>query len=157
VDGLLLKLLADPTGRPGYWFARLFAGVLQDLDLLWWFPVAQPWMAAPDGFAEDGPLWRRGGLRRYGRHFAEEDIELWGFASSALPAPSEAGAAGILRYTDSTCWELYTVMPGVLDRVAADARGMADVLVVRGRSDRRAEAFGQAGLREVWRRMNGRW
>jgi hypothetical protein len=156
VNGVLVRLLADTTGCPSHWFGLAFGPVLADLDVLHWCPDGQPWMGAPAHFDEDGPVWRRGGLGRYWRHFAEEYIELWGFASAAPPRLREQNAAAVLRYTDSTCWELYTDLPGVAERAFQHAASLPQVVAARARSDRRGEAFGFVGLSEVWRAMRGR-
>jgi hypothetical protein len=145
VNGVLVRLLADPTGRPSHWFGQAFGPVLPDLDVLHWHPVAQPWMGAPAHFDEDGEVWRRGGLGRYWRHLAEEYIELWGFASSAPPRLCERDAVAVLRYTDSACWELYTDLPGVAERAFQHARFVPEVVAARARSDRRARHSGTPG------------
>jgi len=153
MDGLLLKLLEDRTGRPGYWFGRLFGPVLDRLDGLWWHPLSQPWMGAPDDFDEEGPLWRPGSLRRYGGRLAEEFIELWGFESDSPPRLDDDEAAALLLYTDSTCWELYTRLPGLCQALRAGLRGAGGVAVYPSHSGRRRSAFHAAGLAEVWAAM----
>jgi hypothetical protein len=130
LDGLLLKLLEDPTGAPGRWFWKLFQLIRKDLDRLFWCFPSQPWMGAPDGFAEDESaaapfdgdgqtsvmLWRPGSLGQYAHRFAEEFIELWGIeptrddphqlaARYNTATPSEGGE--ILRH-HARVWLLYT-------------------------------------------------
>jgi hypothetical protein len=155
VEGVLVRLLADTTGHPSFWFGKVFSPVLPALDALRWHPTCQPWMGAPDHFDEEGDLWRRGSLSRYWRNLAEEYIELWGFPASSQPHISEQDAVAFLMYTDSTCWELYTSLPGVPERVFSFANGLHHVVAARARLDRRGEAFGFVGLSAFWRAMRG--
>lgn len=155
MNGVLVRLDADKTGRPAHWFGQIFDPALPDLDVLNWYPVYPPWMGEPAHFEEDGEVWRRGALGRYWRSFGEEYIELWGFATASPPRLFKQEAVAILQYTDSTCWEMYTDLPGVAERTFAHARGLPQVVAVRARSDRRGEAFGFAGLSDAWRTMRG--
>jgi len=150
VDGVLVRLLADKTGNPSVWFGRLFSAVLPDLNRLRWYAPWQPWMGPPAHFDEEGDLWRRGALARYWRSFAEEYIELWGFAAPP-PTLQREGAVALLLYSDGTCWELYSDQPGVAERAFTSAKAVADVSVARARFDRRGEAFGFVGLGDYWR------
>lgn len=148
-------MLADTTGRPSYWFGKVFSTMLPALDALRWHAVCQPWMGAPDHFDEQGDLWRRGSLGRYWKHFAEESIELWGFRAAHRGEVNERDAVAFLMYTDSTCWELYTDLPGVAERAYSFACDVPHVVAARARLDRRGEAFGIVGLSDVWRSFRG--
>ncbi|MFN7137874.1 MAG: hypothetical protein ACK4UN_00890 [Limisphaerales bacterium] len=91
MQGLLLKLTQDQTGRPGYWFLQLFRPVLSELDRFAWCFTLSPWYGAPEEFQNDElatasfkgegdtdvMLWRPGNLSRYAYHFEEEFIDLW--------------------------------------------------------------------------------
>ena len=113
MNGLLLRLLDDRTGAPGFWFWKLFGSVRQDLDRLAWCFTNQPWMGAPPGFEDDDlatmefegegstgvQLWRPGSLARYADRFAEESIELWGIE------PTRDDPTKVAALFSSTLWD----------------------------------------------------
>lgn len=130
MEGLLLKLTQDKTGRPGYWFWQLFEPIRQDLDRLFWCFPNQPWFGSPLEFTEDDSatmsfegegttsvmLWCPRTLGRYAELFAEEFIGLWGIEPTPL-APRRIAAeysAAAFSEMDSVIephaqvWLLYT-------------------------------------------------
>ncbi|WP_165244312.1 hypothetical protein [Paludisphaera soli] len=178
MDGLLLKLLEDHTGRAGFWFVKLFRPIRQDLDRLAWCFEGPPWMGALSGFdysvflrPEDGDdnayLWRPGSLFRYADRFVEQDICLWAIeptredplrVASLYHKASWKTCDDVIReharvwliYTDSSCWEIYSRKPGLLDRVREGLDGKPSVEVYQARDDRRREAYRTAGLGRIW-------
>ncbi|MDZ7618586.1 MAG: hypothetical protein U1E05_16400 [Patescibacteria group bacterium] len=180
MEGLLLKLLEDDTGKPGFWFWKLFAPVRQDLDRLFWCFDSQPWMGAPPDFGENDVelfpgsgttsimLWRPGTLSRYASHFSEEYIDLWAIEPTQDNPSQAAGqycastwsvdvvgqrARARLIYTDSTCWEIFAHKEAILNRVRDNVAGKPWVEVYKTKSTQRGWAFGMAGLSEIWQRM----
>jgi hypothetical protein len=130
VNGLLLKLLEDKTGRPRIWFWKLFAPIRQDLDRYFWCFANQPWMCAPDEFKDDSTatesfrgegetgimLWRAGSLGRHAAGFAEEAIELWAIEPTVDDPPQLAAQYSATTWRDMDAfvrdrahvWLLYT-------------------------------------------------
>jgi hypothetical protein len=186
VKGLLLRLLEDKTGRPGFWFWKLFAPIRPELDRYYWCFSNQPWMGAPDEFKDDLSatesyegegetdvmLWRPGSLGRYADRFAEEVIQLWAVdpATDDPPLLTERYSRILgndrdafacehaqvwLLYTDSTCWEIYTRSPKLLDKLQAELDGKQWAKVYRSRSGHRKAAYAAAGLSDVYRNMYG--
>jgi hypothetical protein len=191
INGLLLKLNEDKTGRPGFWFWKLFSSIRQDLDRYFWCFADQPWMALPldllerhGGFEEEVmepfeervqtsiQLWRPCALSKYASSFAEEHVELWAIEPELddprrmAPLYSDGGwneqdnfvqehARVWLLYTDSTCWEIFARNETLLNRVNESLDGMSWVDVFRSDSNRRGQAYGMAGLSEVWQALKG--
>jgi hypothetical protein len=119
-------------------------------------------------------LWRPGSLSRFAHHFGEEFIDLWGIEPTRddpaqlvtlynAPKSELSLARGFqnrediirqharvwLLYTDSTCWEIYARKASLLKQVRTGLIGKPWVKVYDSNSDRRASAFGAAGLSEV--------
>ena len=155
MDGVLIRLHEDTRGQPGHWFRIAFKPVISKLDTLRWYAPEQPWMGAPEGFDEPEDLWRRGALQRYGDHFGEEFIELWGYSSTPASFARETSAA-VLIYTDSTCWEYYTSLDGTAQAVLNRANDRPEMRAVRASLKSRGQAFGDAGVSDVWRSLQGR-
>jgi hypothetical protein len=182
VEGLLLRLLEDKTGAPGRLFWRLFGSIHQDLDRLYWCFANQPWMGAPRDFDQNDlepfeenysssiQLWRPDSLTKYADRFAEEHIELWGIEPTrdhpALVAAEYSDrnwseevvrkyARVWLLYSDRTCWEIYARKSALLESVSENLSNQTWVKVFRSDMDRRAWAFGMAGLSDTWKAMQG--
>jgi hypothetical protein len=176
----------DGERSAGAWFWNLFRPIRADLDRLYWCFPYPPWMGAPDGFEEDEAattpfegegrtsvtLWRPGSLARYADAFAEQQVELWGVEPaddpprlaarySTTPSGERAGFARDrahvwLLYTEGTCWEIYAHKERLLEATREHLRGKPGVEVHDSHAERRADAFGPAGLAEVWAALNGR-
>lgn len=181
LNGLLLKLVHE-GGQPEPRFWELFGPLRQDLDGLYWCFIGQPWFGAPAEFQNDQSvlmdfedmgttsiqLWRPGSLSRYADQFGEEHIELWGIEPTRdnpqeLAALYQRQADDVPRkharvwliYTDSTCWEIYSGKPGLIDRLSDGLRNKPWVALYSSHVDRRKAAFTAAGLSSVWAALQG--
>ena len=182
MEGLLLRLTGD-TRAPGSTFWLCFEPLRAEFDRHFWVFTNQPWMAAPLDFDEDSQLagyereghitsvqlWCSGSIGRWATHFSEEYIELWAIGQADDPLKAAAAfnrtprsadefiqkrAAIWLIHTNSTCWEIYAREARLLQLVRDHLLGSA-ARAYPAQSEDRGAAFGGAGLRKVWRALQG--
>jgi hypothetical protein len=110
VEGLILKI-KDQQIEPR--FDVLFDSVMFDLNQLFWESKRGLWWSPPPPDKWDG-IWRPGTMRLYGRYLCEEFIEFIGYSVDVNNHPCTKPCAW-LSYVDSSCWEIYTSLPDLVD------------------------------------------
>jgi hypothetical protein len=183
MDGLLIKLLADAGRPGFWFWKLFAPIRQDLDRLFWCFPcqpwMGPPDEFVKDDAATNASfvgartsmtqLWNPGSLGRYADRFGEEQIELWGIEST-VDDPTQVAkeydstpwrereriirqfARVWLIYTDGV-WEIYARKPRLLEDIRQHLHGKETVSVYKSHVDRRADAFGRAGLSHVWKNL----